>query len=80
MLVKKSRDGNDYEVINAIICTNDTHYNGNKMLGYTYGKLYYEVKTGYKTRRFLDDDADLRILYESFFRNATLLEKELYSD
>lgn len=76
MLVKKSRDGNDYEVINAIICINDSII----MLGYTYGKLYYEVKTDDMNRRFLDDDADLRLVYKGWFRNATLLEKELYCD
>ena len=80
MLVKKNRDGNDYEAINAIICINDRDGVGNIMLGYTYGKLYYEVKTDGMSRGFLDDDGDLRFLFENYFRNATLLEKELFGD
>ena len=78
MLVR-SREGNDYEVINNIVCIDDN--DGNlKIIGYTYGKLYYEVKSNDPTRRFLDDDGDLRILFPSHFRNATLLEKELLCD
>lgn len=78
--MKKNRDGNDYEVVNSIICVDDKGSDGYKMLGYTYGKLYYEVRSNDTTRRFLDDDGDLRVFFPHRFRNATLLEKELFDD
>lgn len=80
MLVKiKCKKGKEHDIISARICINDKE-GGIKLPGYTYGKLYYEIKHEAFPKAVIDDDGDVRFLFEHRFRNATLLEKELYCD
>lgn len=73
------KNGKEYDTISVIICINDKdgHF---KLPGYTFGKLYYEIKSSLHPKAFIDDDGDVRYLFEYRFRNATLLEKELFGD